>query len=122
MILSIDYGRNGIIFKNGWQKKVSVNIFELIKKVEGLGLKEAVITDISRDGTLKGINLEFLKIILESSKMKFIIAGGIGSLEDVINLKKIENMGISGIIIGKALYEEKTKINLKKAIRIGLRG
>jgi phosphoribosylformimino-5-aminoimidazole carboxamide ribotide isomerase len=52
--------------------------------------------------------------------MKFIIAGGIGSLEDIINLKKMENMGISGIIIGKALYEEKAKINLRKAIEIGL--
>jgi len=120
VILSIDYGRNGMIFKNGWQKKISVGIFELIKKVEGLDIKEAIITDISRDGTLKGINLEFLKRILGSSKIKFIVAGGICSLEDVINLKKIENMGISGIIIGKALYEGKTKINLKKAIRIGL--
>jgi len=122
VILSIDYGRNGMIFKNGWQKRVSANIFELIKKVEGSGIKEAVITDISRDGTLEGINLGFIKRILGSSKMKFIIAGGIGSLEDVINLKKIENMGISGIIIGKALYEGKTKINLREAIRIGLRG
>ena len=63
---------------------------------------------------------EFIKKILESSKMKFIVAGGIGSMADIINLKKMENMGISGIIIGKALYEEKAKINLKKAIEIGL--
>ncbi|MBA7484025.1 Phosphoribosyl isomerase A [subsurface metagenome] len=120
VILSLDYDRNGMIFKNGWQKKSKDSIFKFIKKVEKLGVTEVVITDISRDGTLKGVNFEFIKKILESSKMKFIVAGGIGSMADIINLKKMENMGISGIIIGKALYEEKAKINLKKAIEIGL--
>ena len=103
------------------KKKSKDSIFKFIKKVEKLGVTEVVITDISKDGTLEGVNFEFIKKILESSKMKFIVAGGIGSMADIINLKKMENMGISGIIIGKALYEEKAKINLKKAIEIGLR-
>jgi len=120
MILSLDYTADGVINKNGWQKKSSFNIFELTTKVEKLGIDEIIITDISRDGTLKGINLGFLKRILISSDMNFIIAGGIGSLEDIKRLKEIEDMGIKGIIIGKALYDEKVKIDLKKAIEIGL--
>jgi len=51
--------------------------------------------------------------------MRFIIAGGVGRIEDIASLKKIENMGISGVIIGKALYEGKNRINLWEAIRIG---
>jgi len=119
VIISLDYGINGMVFKNGWQKESANSIFESIKKVERSGANEVIVTDISRDGTLEGVNLKFIKKILKSSGMKFIIAGGIGRIEDIINLKEIENMGIAGMIIGKALYEGENKINLREAIRIG---
>ncbi len=119
IILSLDYGTSGIIFKNGWQRKTSLTIFEIIKRLKDLGASQVIITDISRDGTLEGIDFDFIKKVLKNSGLKFIIAGGIGSLEDIVNLKKIENMGINGVIVGKALYEGKVKINLKEAIRIG---
>lgn len=120
VIISLDYGINGMVFKNGWQKESAISIFKSIKKVERSGAGEVIVTDISRDGTLEGVNLKFIKEILKSSEMKFIIAGGIGRIEDIINLKEIENMGVSGAIIGKALYEEgENKINLWDAIRIG---
>lgn len=119
VLISLDYGTSGMVFKNGWQRESEISIFELIKKVEQLGADEAIVTDISRDGTLKGINIEFIKKILESSVMKFIIAGGVGRIEDIASLKKIEHMGISGVVIGKALYEGKNRINLRDAIRIG---
>ncbi|MCK5566626.1 MAG: 1-(5-phosphoribosyl)-5-((5-phosphoribosylamino)methylideneamino)imidazole-4-carboxamide isomerase, partial [Actinomycetia bacterium] len=51
--------------------------------------------------------------------ISFIIAGGIGSIEDIKRLKKMENRGISGVIIGKALYEGRTPIDLRQAIEIG---
>jgi phosphoribosylformimino-5-aminoimidazole carboxamide ribotide isomerase len=120
IILSLDYTADGLINKNGWQKKSSFNIFEFITKIEKSGLREIIITDISRDGTLRGVNLGFLKRILISSNMGFIIAGGISSLDDIKRLKEIENMGVRGVIIGKALYDEKMRIDLKKAIEIGL--
>ena len=119
VMISLDYGTSGIVFKNGWQKESAISIFESIKKVEQSGADEVIVTDISRDGTLEGVNIEFIKKILESSGMKFIIAGGIGKIEDIANLKEIENMGISGVIIGKALYEGENRINLREAIRIG---
>ncbi len=120
VILSLDYGKDGIIFKNGWQKDTGIKIFEIIRNVESLSAEKVIVTDISRDGTLEGINFDFLKKILKISGLKFIIAGGIGSINDIINLKKMENMGIIGAIVGKALYEGKYKINLKKAIKIGI--
>ncbi len=120
IIPSVDYGRKGIVFKNGWQEKSNIGIFEFIEKIERLNINEVIITDISRDGTLKGINAGFIRKIIENSGMNFIIAGGIRGIEDIINLKKMENMGISGVIIGKALYEEKVKISIKEAIEIGI--
>jgi len=120
VILSLDYGKDGMIFKDGWQKNAGIKIFEIIGNIESLGAESVIVTDISKDGTLEGINFEFLKMLLGSSSLKFIIAGGIGSIDDIINLKKIEDMGVYGVIVGKALYEGKNKINLKKAIRIGM--
>jgi phosphoribosylformimino-5-aminoimidazole carboxamide ribotide isomerase len=119
IILSLDYGKDGIIFVNGWQIQSGINIFDIIKNLESSGMRQVIVTDISRDGTLEGINFSFLKRILKCSDLKFIVAGGIGSLNDVARIKEIENMGIIGVIIGKALYERETKVDLKQAIRIG---
>lgn len=119
IILSLDYGKGGNIFKNGWQSETSLNIFSTIKNLEELGVKQIIITDISKDGTLEGINLDFLIKILDSSKLEFIIAGGVAGIEDIVRLKKLESRGIIGVIIGKALYESKSKINLGEAIRTG---
>lgn len=119
VIVSLDYGEKGIIYKNGWQKETGTTIFEMLEKLETMGAAEVIVTDISRDGTLEGIDTGFLERIIKKSGLKFIIAGGVSGLDDIINLKKIEKSGIKGIIIGKALYEGKNKINLKEAIRIG---
>ena len=82
-------------------------------------MEEIIITDIDRDGTLGGTNIEYLKKILVSASMSFIIAGGIGNIEDIKKLKKLEEYGVSGVIAGKALYEGRDPMNLAEAIRIG---
>jgi phosphoribosylformimino-5-aminoimidazole carboxamide ribotide isomerase len=119
IILSLDYGKDGLIYKNGWQKRTALNVTGLMGELEKLQVKEIIITDISRDGTLKGINFSFIGKILKSSNINLIIAGGISSLDDIINFKKLEGKGISGVILGKSLYEG--SIDLKKAIEIGSR-
>ncbi len=119
VIMSIDYGKDGIVFKKGWQESAAINIFDMLKKLETLKLDELIITDISRDGTLEGSDYGFLKKILKSTEIRFILAGGIGGLKDIENIKKFESLGVSGVIVGKALYEESAKFELKKAIMIG---
>ncbi len=119
IILSLDYGQDEKVYKNGWQHKSSKKISDFFKELEELGIKEIIITDITRDGTLEGTNIGFLKSIAASTSIRFIIAGGIGSIEDIKRLKNIEDEGISGIIIGKALYEGAAPIDLYKAIEIG---
>lgn len=119
IILSLDYGQDEKVYKDGWQEESSKKISEFFKELEELGMKEIIITDITRDGTLEGTNTKFLKDLMSSTSIRFIIAGGIGNIEDIMRLKNIENKGISGVIIGKALYEGATPIDLSEAIEIG---
>ncbi len=117
IILSLDFKKGGQILKEGWQKDTSFNIFNFSKKIKDIGIKEIIITDVSRDGMLKGIDVNFIKQILDKTGLSLIIAGGISTIEDIESLKKLEHRGIKGVVIGKALYEG--GINLKKAIKVG---
>jgi phosphoribosylformimino-5-aminoimidazole carboxamide ribotide isomerase len=115
-ILSIDFDSNGVIYKQGWQKDTDLNVFSFLPELKEFNIKEIIITNISRDGTLKGLDMELINRILSISPIKLIIAGGISSDKDIIELKALENKGIGGIIIGKALYEG--RIDLRNAINL----
>jgi len=115
-ILSLDFNSSGKIFKHGWQSATGLNIFGFLPGLRDKGIEELIVTNISRDGTLGGIDLEIIKKLLKLTGFRFVIAGGVSGIEDVIKLKAIEKDGISGLIIGKALYEG--KIDLKEAIMI----
>jgi len=117
IIISLDFGKGGTIYKKGWQEKTSKNIFDYIRQLEKMGMEEIIVTDIERDGTLSGADTGMLKRILDSTSMKLIIAGGISGLGDIMALKRLEERGISGVIAGKALYEGKDPLDLAEAIR-----
>ena len=89
----------------------------VIKKMQKIGVKTIVVTDISVDGTLMGPKIERLREILDNVDISVIASGGISSLEDIKKLKDIKNKNLEGVIIGKALYEG--RIDLKEAIKIG---
>lgn len=116
IIISIDFGKDNVVFKEGWLSGSSLNLFDFGKKIKNSGVKEVIITDISRDGTLEGINIGVVKEFLIKTKLKIFVAGGISNINDIKKIKEIEQYGIKGVIIGKALYEE--KINLKEAIKL----
>jgi phosphoribosylformimino-5-aminoimidazole carboxamide ribotide isomerase len=119
-ILSIDFDGEGFIYKHGWQTRTELNVFEYLPLLEKKGLKEIIVTNISRDGTLSGVDAEIIGRLLECSGVKLIIAGGVLNLEDISKLKALEKNGIAGVIIGKALYEG--TIDLKDAIKISETG
>lgn len=101
-ILSTDVKGNEIKV-NGWQDQTGVTIYDIIKQYEPTGIKHVTCTDISADGTLKGPNFALYKKLLNKfPQLKFTASGGVGSMEDVENLKYI---GVYGVIIGKAIYE-----------------
>ena len=100
----------------GWNESSSYNIKEYISILNQNNISEIVFTDVSKDGMLQGINLEKIKEILDFSNIPLIASGGVTSIKDIENLKKLKDKGLSGIIIGKALYEN--KISLPEAIKI----
>jgi len=117
IIVSIDI-KAGLVLDRGWTEPTSVLLKDAVKKIEDAGIQLAVITDISSDGTLAGLNAGMLTDVLSSTKMNIIAAGGIASIDDVKTLKQLElkHANLFGVIIGKALYED--KINLKEAIQL----
>lgn len=97
----------------GWQENSSTTIEELINDFKEVNLKYVLCTDISRDGTLKGSNCELYTDLSKTfPEIKFLASGGIGSLQDVADVR---DSGASGIILGRALLEG--KLSVKEAIQ-----
>jgi len=115
IVVSVDFSGNKVV-KKGWQEKTDLEPMAVIRKMQKIGIKTIVVTDISVDGTLMGPKIERLKEILNTVDISVIASGGISSLEDIKRLKEIENKNLEGVIIGKALYEG--RIDLQKAIEL----
>jgi len=115
IIVSVD-SKEGFVAKEGWQTKDSIGDVKFIELLKEIGLKEVIFTDISKDGMMAGPNIKKIKSILEKTKIKLIASGGVASMEDIKELKNLSSLGLSGVIIGKALYEG--TINIKDAILI----
>ena len=114
VVVSVD-AKDGMVTTDGWTKISKIKSTDLVKKLEDFGLKVLIYTDISRDGMLKGPNIEALKEILAVRQIALVIAsGGVSGLDDLLKLKELEPIGLLGAIVGKAIYEK--KINLKEAI------
>jgi len=115
IIFSLD-ARSNNVFTKGWELNSGYNLKDLLKIFELSGLKHIIYTDILKDGTLSGPNIEGIRKILNSTNLDLIASGGISSIDDIKMLKELEAEGLKGVIIGKALYEG--KIDLKEAIQI----
>jgi len=112
--VSID-SSHGMVFKQGWTSSIMIKPLDLAKELQDEGVINIIYTDISRDGTLKGPNIPGIKTFLEGVlNAGVFVSGGISCLDDVKNLKPLEKVGLSGVIIGKALYEG--KLVLREAI------
>jgi Phosphoribosylformimino-5-aminoimidazole carboxamide ribonucleotide (ProFAR) isomerase len=115
VVISIDCSQGKVAGK-GWTSISCVKAVDLVKRMEVIGVKEIIYTEISRDGTLLGPNMEGIKTILASVKIPVIASGGVSSLDDIKKLKELEPDGLKGVIIGKALYEG--IIDLQEAIKL----
>tara|TARA_B100000965_G_scaffold359508_1_gene339591 strand:- start:1902 stop:2672 length:771 start_codon:yes stop_codon:yes gene_type:complete len=105
--------KEGMVATRGWLKQSEISSLELAKQLNDLELAAIISTDISTDGTLKGPNVQALREIAEISINPVIASGGVGSIADLISLTDLENEGIEGIIVGRALYDG--SIDLKEA-------
>lgn len=109
IVVGLD-SRNMLISTHGWLDMTDINALDFALKLKKIGVKNIIFTDISKDGTLDGINLEQTKIMV-SSGLNIIASGGAKSLDDIKNAK---NIGCGGIILGKSIYNG--DIDLKNAI------
>ena len=109
IVIGID-SRNMLISTHGWLDMTDINAKAFALKLKEIGVKHIIFTDISKDGTLEGINLAQTKEMV-STGLNIIASGGAKSLDDIKNAKEI---GCSGIILGKSIYNK--DIDLKVAI------
>lgn len=106
IVVGID-AKNGFVATEGWVETSETKAIELAKKFEDCGVSAIIYTDISRDGTLAGPNLEETKNLAKNISIPVIISGGVSSDLDILEIKKLENQNISGAIVGRALYDKK---------------
>lgn len=95
--------RGHVLAARGWTKEGG-DLLETIERLERDGCARYVVTDVTKDGTLKGPNLELLREVCGSTKKPVIASGGISSLADIAALSTLREIGVEGAIVGKALY------------------
>ncbi|MBR4953463.1 MAG: 1-(5-phosphoribosyl)-5-[Oscillospiraceae bacterium] len=105
--------KDGFVAIKGWTEKSELNAFEFCEKMQNLGVKTLICTDISKDGAMQGANHELYRELSEKFDMQIIASGGVSSIEDV---EKLAALDIHGAIIGKAYYTG--AIDLKNAIEV----
>jgi len=110
IIIGID-AKGGKVSTRGWLKQSNILATDLVKEFSSFKIANFIVTDINTDGTLEGTNEGFIKNILEITDIPVIASGGVGSISDLLSLTKYENSGLFGVIVGKALYENKFKIS-----------
>lgn len=95
--------RGTTLAARGWTKEGG-DLWEVLKRLEDAGAARYVVTDVLKDGTLKGPNLKLLRDVLEHTAKPVVASGGVSDLNDLVALRELVPLGLEGAIIGKALY------------------
>ncbi|URD52271.1 1-(5-phosphoribosyl)-5-[(5-phosphoribosylamino)methylideneamino]imidazole-4-carboxamide isomerase [Chroococcidiopsis sp. CCNUC1] len=114
IVVGID-ARNGKVATRGWLETSEVLAADLAQRMQQLGAAAIIYTDIHRDGTLAGPNLDALRELATSLSIPVIASGGVSSVTDLLSLLALEPLGVTGAIVGRALYTG--DISLKQAIQ-----
>jgi len=105
--------KDGYVAVKGWVEKTNTSAEEFFSQMQDIGVKTVICTDISKDGAMMGTNLALYRDLSQKFSMQIVASGGVSSLEDV---KRLNEMGLYGTIIGKAYYTG--AIDLKKAVEV----
>ena len=104
IIVGLD-ARDGKVATDGWSKLTGHDVIDLARKFEDIGVEAIIYTDIGRDGMMQGVNVEATVRLAQSVRIPVIASGGVTNLVDVEALCAVESEGVSGAILGRALYE-----------------
>jgi len=113
IIVGID-ARDGIVAVKGWVEGSARKAVDFALEMQECGVMEIIYTDISRDGTLEGPNLKAMEEMARALQISLIASGGVSSLHDLELLKDLESIGVTGVIVGQALYAD--RFSLRDAI------
>lgn len=113
IVIGID-AKDGMVAVEGWEEVSEFGAVEFAKKMEALGVKTIIYTDIATDGTLQGPNVDAMREMVENTNMYIIASGGVGNIE---HIKALIPTGVEGVIVGKALYTDSVK--LRDAVKVG---
>jgi phosphoribosylformimino-5-aminoimidazole carboxamide ribotide isomerase len=106
VIVSVDT-RGGHVSTAGWTETTQMPADDVIRRLQARGVKQLVYTNVDKDGMLEGIDLDEVRRIAEIVRGRFLYSGGIGSLDDLRGLASLRQVNLAGVIVGKALYEER---------------
>ena len=115
VLIGID-AKDGKVAVKGWKEVTSLDVRQIAGSLEDAGAAGIIYTDIARDGTLSGPNVEAIRKMVESVKLPVVAAGGVSNMEDIKNLMEINNLW--GVITGKAIYSG--SLDLKEAIKLAM--
>ncbi len=100
---------------SGWREDSKADHIAFISGLQQMGIREVIVTDITRDGTLQGVDIDFYKNIALKTSIGIIASGGVKGMEDLEQLSRLEPMGVIGVVVGKAIYEN--RLNLEEALK-----
>lgn len=100
--------RDGVVRVSGWQRAATASMAEVLSRLEEMGCKEILVTDISHDGVLRGPSFALYRELLRTTSMRVIASGGVASINDLVSLARLPN--ISGCVVGKALLDGKIRM------------
>ena len=112
IVISVDHN-DGVIVVNGWQQTTDISLIDAVNEFVKMGITEFLSTNIDRDGTLQGPDLEWIQQINKTENVNVIASGGISNIEDIM---KVKGTNPFGVILGKALYENKISIEEAKKL------
>lgn len=104
VVVAVD-AEDGFVKTKGWMESSKVRALDLILRLKGEGVREILYTDISRDGMMQSVNLDGVRELAEGGGLAIIASGGVTSLDDLVALRTLEPLGVTGVIVGRALYE-----------------
>ena len=107
--------RDGRVMTRGWETPTSLKAIDLARTVASCGVERIIYTDIARDGTLVGPNIEQTLAVVRAANVRVTASGGVSSLDDIKRLRDADESRLDSVIVGKALYEG--KFTLEDAIR-----
>jgi phosphoribosylformimino-5-aminoimidazole carboxamide ribotide isomerase len=106
VIVSVD-ARGGRLAAAGWTEQTEIPATDVVERLGNRGVRRFVYSSIERDGMLEGPDLEAVKRIADVVRGNFIYSGGVATLDDLKTLASLRQVNLSGVIVGKALYERK---------------